>query len=185
MGTFKNSTGVELTATRFNTKEFQLQRKNHFEIYFTPGTDQDIEIDPNLRFMVVSFPLPKETTESTDVSYFNQTIKTAGKTSFDSTTLVLRDAIHYDTELNFLKWRKRVYDPATGKMGIAADYKIDAVVLEYTPNGEEYRKWKLVGCWPAGIDYGEMSYEDGGEKQLSVTINYDYAYRDDSDSTIQ
>ena len=69
-------------------------------------------------------------------------------------------------------------------MGLAEEYKCDAVVREYTPNGEQYRSWRLVGCWPSGIDYGDMSYDDGGEKQLSVTITYDFAYRDDLNKEI-
>lgn len=171
----KTTQAPELTATRFNQRKYQLQRKNHFEVFF--GSNKTISIDPELKFMVVSFPLPKETTEASDVNYFNQTIKTAGKTTFDTTSMVLRDTIDYDTELQFLNWRKQVYDPETGRMGLAADYKINAVVIEYTPNGEQYRKWELVGCWPSGIEYGELTYEDGGEKQLTVTIQYDYAYR--------
>jgi len=180
MSTQVNSSAdkMRLTATHFNTKEFQLQRKNHFDIQFGANADHEVFINSQMKFMLVSFPLPKETTESSDVSYFNQTIKVAGKTTFDTTTVVLRDAIDYDTEMKFLQWRKRVYDPKTGKMGLAADYKCEAIVHEYTPNGEEYRTWHLIGCWPSGIDYGEMTYEDGGEKQLSVTLCYDFAYRD-------
>lgn len=173
-----NKESFELTATRFNTKEYQLQRKNHFDIQFLKTEDNATSIlDDNMRYMVVSFPLPKETTEATDVSFFNQTIKTAGKTTFETSTLVLRDAIYYDTESRFLEWRKKVYDPENGTMGIAAEYKQNAVVREYSPNGDEFRAWKLIGCWPSSIDNGELSYEDGGEKQISVGITYDYAYR--------
>lgn len=179
-----NQKAMVKTATRFNLKEFQLQRKNHYEVQFIPTEGSGLNIDSDLRFMVVSFPLPKETTESNDVSYFNQTIKTAGKTTFDTTTMVLRDAISYDTEKKFLNWRKNVYDPAEGTMGLAAEYKCDAQVREYTPNGEQYRSWRLIGCWPSGIDYGDLNYDDGGEKQLSVTITYDYAYRDDLDKEV-
>lgn len=181
--TTSNEKAVVKTATRFNTKEFQLQRKNHFEVQFIKN-DAGIEIDPDLRFMVVSFPLPKESTEVSDVSYFNQTIHTAGKTTFENTTMVLRDTIKYDTEKKFLNWRKKVYDPETGTMGLAAEYKCDAIVREYTPNGEQYREWKLVGCFPSGIDYGDLSYDDGGEKQLSVTITYDFAYRTDLEKEV-
>lgn len=178
----KNTTAVnydDLRATRFNTKQFQLQRKNHFEVQFGKNANGESFIDDNLRFMLVSFPLPKETTEASDINYFNQTIKVAGRTTFDTSTMVLRDAIDYDTEKKFLNWRKRVYDPEKGTMGLAAEYKHEAIVYEYTPNKEEYRKWKIVGCWPSGIDYGELTYEDGGEKQLSVTLCYDFAYRVD------
>lgn len=166
----------DLTATRFNLAEYQLQRKNHFEVQFSSNSG----IDENLKFMVVSFPLPKETTESSDINYFNTTIKVAGKTTFDNTTMVLRDAISYDTEQKFLAWRKKVYDPKEGTMGIAEDYKHDAVVTEWTPDkSTKSRSWRLVGCWPSGIDYGELTYDDGGEKQVSVTICYDYAFRED------
>lgn len=169
---------MDLTATRFNTKQYQLQRKNHFEVQFGPTMEgaNDI-IDSNLKFMLVSFPLPKETTESTEISYFNQTIHTAGRTTFETAQCILRDAIDYDTETKFLNWRKKVYDPESGRMGIASEYKVSAVVKEFTPNGDEYRSWKLIGVWPSGIDYGDLSYEDGGEKQLTVTLTYDYAFR--------
>lgn len=179
----KMQTDGSLLATRFNTREFQLQRKNHFEIYFGRNENaiDPVKIDENLRFMVVNFPLPKETTESNDVNYFNQTIKTAGRTSFETTSLTLRDAIDYDTEKQFLNWRNKVYNPQTGIMGIAEDYKIPATVIEYTPNGEQMREWHLEGCWPSGVEYGELTYEDGGEKQISVTITYDFAYRTDLD----
>lgn len=170
--------GMDLTATRFNQREFQLQKKNHFSVQF----ESDF-VDPELRFMLVSFPLPKETTEQSEINYFNQTIKVAGKTTFDNTTMVLRDAISFDTERRFLNWRKRVYDPKTGLMGLAADYKSSAIVTEYTPNKEQLRRWKIIGAWPAGIDYGDLTYDDGGFKDLSVTICYDYAYRDDIDTT--
>ena len=58
-----NQEAVVLTATRFHTKKYQLQRKNHFEVQFVMTEENDFTIDPDLRFMLVSFPLPKETTE--------------------------------------------------------------------------------------------------------------------------
>lgn len=170
----------ELQATRFNFAKYQLQRKNHFQVQFLPSRyDPTLSIDPELRFMLKSFPLPKETTETNDINYFNQTIKVAGKTTFDNFTMVLRDSIGFDVEQKFLNWRNRVYDPRSGRMGLAAMYKLDAMVYEFTPNREYYRAWKCEGCFPSGVDYGDMDYDDGGEKQISVTISVDRAYRDD------
>ena len=171
---------AELQATRFNFAKFQLQRKNHFQVQFLPSKyDPSLSIDPELRFMLKSFPLPKETTEAQDINYFNQTIKVAGKTTFESFTMVLRDSIGFDVERKFLDWRNRVYDPRTGRMGLAAMYKLDAMVYEFTPNRDYYRAWKCEGCFPSGVDYGDMDYDDGGEKQIQVTLSVDRAYRDD------
>ena len=175
-----NNRDAELQATRFNFAKVQLQRKNHFQIQFLPSRyDKTLNIDSELRFMVKSFPLPKETTEAQDINYFNQTIKVAGKTTFENFTMVLRDSIGFDVEQKFLNWRNRVYDPRTGRMGLAAMYKLDAIVYEFTPNRDYYRAWKCEGCFPSGVDYGDMDYDDGGEKQVSVTLSVDRAYRDD------
>ena len=171
---------AELQATRFNFAKYQLQRKNHFQVQFLPSKyDSTLSIDPELRFMLKNFPLPKETTEAPDINYFNQTIKVAGKTTFENFTMVLRDSIGFDVERRFLDWRNRVYDPRTGRMGLAAMYKLDAMVYEFTPNRDYYRAWKCEGCFPVGVDYGDMDYDDGGEKQISVTLSVDRAYRDD------
>ena len=51
----------ELQATRFNFAKYQLQRKNHFQVQFLPSRyDPTLSIDPELRFMLKSFPLPKK-----------------------------------------------------------------------------------------------------------------------------
>ena len=166
-----------ITATHFNERKYQIQRKNHFSIQFNSTF-----IESGLEFLVVSFPLPKETTDYFKANYWNDSVNLPGKTSFETSQLVLRDAINYDTEKAFMKWRLRVYNPKTGKVGYAEDFKCEASVKEYSPSGDVIREWTLVGCWPSAVEYGELTYEDAGEKQLSVTIMYDKAYRKDIDA---
>jgi D-alanine-D-alanine ligase len=91
----------------------------------------------------------------------------------------ISDAINYDTEKQFQRWRLRVYNPKTGKVGYAEDFKTNAVVKEYSPSGDVVRTWQLEGCWPSSVEYGDLTYEDANEKQISVTIMYDKAYRTD------
>lgn len=166
--------GYDITATRFNQRDFQIQRKNHFEIEF-----DNTFIDSNLKFFVSSITLPKETTESFKANFWNDSVSLAAKTNFETTPLVLKDAIGYDTEQKFLAWRLRVYNPKTGFAGYASDFKCDALVKEYSPNGDFLRAWRYVGVWPSAIEYGEMNYENGEEKTLAVTLTYDKAYRED------
>ena len=171
-----NNSGLprDITATYFNKREYQIQRKNHFSIQF----NEDF-VDKGLELLVVSFPLPKETTDTFKANYWNDSVNLPGKTSFETSQLVIRDAINYDTEKKFLAWRLRVYNPKTGKVGYAEDFKSNATVKEYSPSGDVVREWYLEGCWPSSVEYGELTYEDAGEKQLSVVIMYDKAYRKD------
>ena len=163
-----------ITATYFNKREYQIQRKNHFSIQF----NEDF-VDKGLELLVVSFPLPKETTDTFKANYWNDSVNLPGKTNFETSQLVIRDAINYDTEKIFLGWRLRVYNPKSGKVGYAEDFKSNATVKEYSPSGDVIREWYLEGCWPSSVEYGELTYEDAGEKQISVTIMYDKAYRKD------
>ena len=171
-----NNSGLprDITATYFNKREYQIQRKNHFSIQF----NEDF-VDKGLELLVVSFPLPKETTDTFKANYWNDSVNLPGKTNFETSQLVIRDAINYDTEKKFLAWRLRVYNPKTGKVGYAEDFKSNATVKEYSPSGDVVREWYLEGCWPSSVEYGDLTYEDAGEKQISVTIMYDKAYRKD------
>lgn len=166
----------DITATRFNLKEYQIQRKNHFEVTFD-GT----YINPGLSFLVTSFSLPKESTETFKANYWNDSVNLTGRTSFSEAQLVIKDAINFDTEKEFLQWRLRVYNPKTGKVGYAEDFKCGATVKEFSPSGDKVREWTLVGCFPSAVEYGDLTYEDAGEKQISVTIMYDKGYRSDID----
>lgn len=165
-----------IDATYFNEREYQIQGKNHFEVQF----DNTVWSE-DLTLLVKSFPLPKETTDVNTIDHFNQQIKLAGKTTFDGGELVIHDAIEKDVEIMFRAWRNRVYNASKGIVGYASDYKINGLVIEYSPNGETFRKWKLIGCWPSTVNYGDLDYETGGYKSITATIVYDWAYRDDQE----
>ena len=166
-----------IDATYFNTSEYQIQGKNHFEVQF-----DDTIWNNDLTLLVKSFPLPKENTEVNTIDHFNQQIKLAGKTTFDGGELVIHDAIDKDVEIMFRQWRNKVYNASKGTVGYASDYKLNGVITEYKPNGDGGRKWKLIGCWPSTVNYGELDYETGGYKDITATIVYDWAYRmDDED----
>lgn len=169
-----------IKATYFNEREYQIQGRNHFEIQF----DKTIWND-DLTLLVKSFPLPKESTDVVTIDHFNQQIKLAGKTTFSGGELTIHDAIEKDVEMMFRKWRNMVYNAAKGTVGYAADYKIDGIVTEYSPNGEKQREWKLVGCWPSDVNYGDLDYETGGYKSITATITYDWAFRSGDDADTQ
>ena len=167
---------AEITATRFNQREYQIQRKNHFEITFDSSM-----VNSGLSFLVTSFALPKESTDTFKANYWNDSVNLPGKTNFQESQLIIKDAINYDTEKQFMAWRLRVYNPKTGKVGYAEDFKCNAKVREFSPSGDIVREWDLIGCWPSSVEYGDLTYNEAGEKNITATIMYDKAYRHDID----
>ena len=79
----------DITATRFNQREFQIQRKNHFRVEFNSNF-----VNEGLSFLVTSFALPRETTDTFKANYWNDAVNLPGKTNFETSQLVIKDAIN-------------------------------------------------------------------------------------------
>ena len=123
-----------ITAAHLNQRDFQFQHKNHFEVQFALDevlANTGLTWDSNTSLLVKSFPLPKKSTEVVRTAYFNQEVKSAGKTTYDGGNLTIHDALGYDIEKVLSAWSNKVHNPKTGKSGYIADYKANGTVTEY------------------------------------------------------
>ncbi len=158
-------------------RRYEVQRTNNFE-FFVANLPSGGDASRDLTTAVETFALPTISTEPTELHLGNSSVKVAStKAVFGEGSLVLKDFIIADTEAIILAWQKLVYDVENDHFGFAADYKRQAKVIEYSPNGEYSRVWVLDGCWPSSADFGELNNEAGDKKQVTVTIQYDKAYR--------
>ena len=159
-----------------NSRAYEPQRNNHFEVRIlgVPGARE-------ITLAVAEFGLPNITTSPTTIARGNFNVKFAGQADFtgmDSMTVV--DFIGIDMEKIIKGWSDLVFNPETGLIGWAADYKKDGVVMEHGPDGDAKRSWKVHGMWPSGVDFGSSLSYDGGEvKRITIQIAYDQAYRMD------
>jgi hypothetical protein len=87
--------------------------------------------------------------------------------------LVLKDFVDADTRGAILRWRKQVYDSATGKIGLAKDYKKLAHVILSGPDGSSERVGKCKGCWPTADPAIELNMEGGDKVLLECPIAID------------
>jgi len=72
-----------------------------------------------------------------------------------------------------LRWRKQVYDPKTGKIGLAKDYKKQLQVIMNGPNGEYERVAKLKGCWPTADPPADLNMESPEKLLMEIPISVD------------
>ncbi len=158
-----------------NSRAYEPQRQNHFEVRIlgVPGARE-------ITLAVAEFGLPNITASPVEVPRGNFKVKFAGQPEFTGMdSLVVVDFIGVDMENIVNNWFSTVFDPRTGLMGWAADYKKDAVVMEHGPDGTAKRSWKVHGIWPSGVDFGgSLSYDGGDVKRLTMTMAYDQAYRE-------
>nr|DAY17821.1 MAG TPA: Baseplate wedge protein [Caudoviricetes sp.] len=153
-----------------NSKRFQAQMTNWFKVIIG-GVNSDITL------LVQNVNLPEESNPPVELPYGNTKAKVPGQTEYSDNSLSIIDAMQADIEQEFVKWRKTVYDPETGKMGWVSEFKRDMTVYQYGPDGTCIRGWRYEGCWPSQINYGEMTGDSSDKKLIQVTITYDRAVR--------
>ena len=168
-----------------NPSIYEIQRTNNF-VFYTSGLADIIDIPSNtsaqtnadsiLELSVSKSSVPHFKQQAIQIKRGNNTMKFAGVPEFESGSITVNDYIGSGVKDILMAWQARSYDVNTEKVGLAKDYKIDAYLLEYTPDYQLVRTWKLVGCWISGITEGEYNHESNDKHTIDVTIEYDKAY---------
>jgi hypothetical protein len=152
---------------------FEPQRRNHFqiEIYMPSNLEQEI-----LRMSIVSGFLPQEGNEAIEMSWMNESSWIAGRRTLEGGSIRCRDFLDQATANVILKWRRLVYDPRTGALGYAMNYKREACIILTGPDGVMHeRKWKLQGLWPTSVEHGNLEYNSNEVLEMSVSLRFDRA----------
>ena len=173
-----------------NPKYYEIQRTNNFMFYVT-GLAGSLNITNNsyaqenaediIKLSVNKASIPHFEQDVVSVKRGNNEMKFAGAPKFGSGEISLNDYIGAGTKDVLMAWQNKSYDVRTEKVGLATDYKRDAYLLEYTPDYQLVRTWKLMGCWVSNISEDAYNHDSADKHQISATIQYDKAWIDISD----
>jgi len=145
---------------------FEPQRKNNFTVRFTlPDGLISVDRESMVAMSVKAMPFPQETSDILPLAFGNEERKVAGITKFTEEQLTVHDYVAGETAAVFRDWRRKVYDPVTGVIGYAYQYKTEGDLLFFGPDGEQRRLWTLQGMWPRRVKYG------AGEMGSSASAN--------------
>ena len=175
-------------ATR-DSRLYELARSNNFRFYVEGlggllragynSAQQDAYISENadevLEFSVKSSSVPKFQQEVIEIRRGNAVMKAAGLPTFNQGTLIIDDFIGADGKSVLMAWQNLSYNVDTQMVGYMKDYKKDCYLIEYDPNYKEVRTWKLFGCWVSDLNQSEFDHDEGGKRQITATIEYDWA----------
>lgn len=149
-----------------SSKDYEVQRTNNFMVVI------NIDDANHLNLAVESFPLPTIGNEIIELYYGNTNVKVAGKRTKENGDVVIKDFIGADTEALIEKWRREIYNPITNENGWTVDYRKDGMLYEFSPDGSIARKWKLSGCNPRSVSYGELSNDGSDKKQITIGMSF-------------
>jgi hypothetical protein len=172
---------------------YEIQRTNNFVFQTTElagklgiliGDANDYaatNADEVLELSVSKSSVPHFSQGVIQVKRGNNTMKFAGTPEFKSGSLTVNDYIGSGVKDVLMAWQQKSYDVNTEKVGLAKDYKITAYLLEYTPDYQLVRTWRLEGCWISEISEDEYNHESNDKHTIQVTIEYDKAYMETND----
>lgn len=148
----------------------QLQSNFSLEIALDDAGDQMLIMQG-----LESFDAPTESSQEITLDYANEQRFVAGKTQYHTSELKLKDFVDMGVANAVIKWRRQVYNPESGSVGLPRDYKKSADLTLSAPNGSAIRIWKLFGVWPQSVHYGTLSMTSNDKVLISVTLRYDRA----------
>ena len=120
----------------------------------------------------------------------NSVVKFADTPTWDGNkTLEFQDFVGLETKSVLMAWQALVYDVMTDTQGRAGDYKItqdgkqiqrkgykkNCTLVEYTPDFQVVRYWKLIGCWVKNISEDPYDKTNDDLRRVTGTIRYDRA----------
>lgn len=173
-----------------NPKYYEVQRSNNF-VFYVSGLSGAFNIPQNtyaatngediIKISVSKSFVPHFTQSVIQLKRGNNTMKFAGTPEFSNGQIQLNDFIGAGTKDILYAWQQKSYNVQTEKVGLVEDYKKDAYLLEYTPDYQLVRTWKLRGCWISSLTEDEYNHESAEKHNITATIEYDKAFIDISD----
>ncbi len=130
-----------------------------------------------------STTLPNISHETVTVHAYNSIAYYAGKSSFDTINMVVRDDVTNTVTRNIAAQLQRQMDHynQTGYRS-ATDYKF-TTLIEVMDGGNDavLEQWTGEGCFLDNANYGDLSYSESASKTISMTIRADnWTYVDEA-----
>lgn len=126
---------------------------------------------------MVSATLPQIHHEEITVHAYNSIAYYAGKASFDTVELVVRDDVSNTVTRNVASQLQLQFDHLnqTGYRA-ATNYKF-TLLIEIMDGGNDavLEGWTLEGCWLTAANYGDLNYSENESKTISMTVRFDNA----------
>jgi hypothetical protein len=122
-----------------------------------------------------SFTGPDLDVGEIELNYGNEVRYVAAKARFAEGALVVRDYVDIGVANALIKWSRLVYNPDTGSIGLARDYKKMADLVLGAPNNTIVRAWKLIGIWPRRLKHGDLNMNNQDQVRIECVLRYDRA----------
>ena len=143
--------------------KFEPKRKNRW-IFALEGIDS---------YLIKTASRPSISIEEQTISYMNSKRYMAGLATFEALSLTLYDPIAPSGAQQVMEWVRTHFESVSGRSGYADFYKRDCQLKLVDPVGTVIELWDIKGCFLTSAGFGDVSYEDGGMMEISLSLRFD------------
>lgn len=147
--------------------QYEPLRKNRFILRFP----SDLGIN---EWTVFSASRPQISQTSTEIQFINTSTYVVGRYTWNTINVTLRDPIGPSASQAIMEWVRLHSESVTGRQGYAAGYKRDIELEMLDPTGVVVQKWILKNTWIQDANFGQLSYNDDGLADITITLRPDY-----------
>lgn len=126
-------------------------------------------------FLIKTAAKPILTNGEVVLDHINIKRKLKGKTSWNSITITIYDAIVPSAAQAVMDWVRLHHESATGREGYASQYKKDITLNQFSPLGEIVEEWKIKGAYLSEVNFGSLDWSAEDVVMIDATLNYDWA----------
>ena len=161
----------------FNINEFKSQltgggaRSNLFQVQILNPVDSTADF--KVPFMASASLLPASNVAEQTINYFGRVIKYAGARTFDSWTVTIINDEDFLVRNAMEAWMNGIVSHDTNLQSLPQDYKSNALITQYSKNGDPLRTYKFEGLFPTSVAAQAMNWETDGIQSFDVTFSYD------------
>jgi hypothetical protein len=162
----------------FNINEFKSQltgggaRSNLFQVQILNPVDPSADF--KVPFMVKSAALPGSTIAvNSAIKYFGREVKFAGDRTFDGWEITVINDEDFLIRNSMEAWMNSIASHDSNLRGLPQDYKSDALITQYSKNGEALRTYKFEGMFPTAVAAQALSWDTDGIQEFTVSFAYD------------
>lgn len=145
-------------------------RAYQFEIHF--NTPEDIE--GSFTLAAKSVTTAGFASEDIEVHRINDRLYYPGKTATEDLTVIFDNLYQPQIATKLHNWMSRTYNPKSGAMGLAADIKGTAVILQLDAKGTPIAGTKLIGIYPKSWKTAEFNYSTNEFHTIEMMFRYDF-----------
>lgn len=146
-----------------------VRKTNNFIVHIEDITDDGNSLD----LVIQQAFLPQVSLQSLEFRHGNDAKKLAGVATFQGGNITILDTLSRDEYDVLIDWFYDTYNPETGAIGLASDYKKSGFITEFASDGRYQRRWNVEGMFISDLQLGNLDASGTDMKQVQLTIQID------------